>query len=444
MHVITAWSRRLQQRNFAAISVLFIVPFLARVSYFTVMVPYYPQWSPREITRNHWVEIAQHLERGDGIVLDLLLTWIPVPEPKPTATRGPVPLFILASVIRIFGDTYYPMLGLAYAMSALTCVLLYIIALRCTGSSTTALGAWLLYALFLPEMRLTTAFSTCAEPPFMLLLAIYFWLGLRCADEGKWHQAALGGLALGLACLCRPVVLFLPVLYVLWLFAWQRQRGLGLACVFLAVFTAVQIPWVVRNYRVFGVPVVTSTLGGLNLYRYNVMIANNQYTYSIPRKYFYPMLQQIVRESGIPLAELNEVQFDDLLKAKAVEIIRAHPLRYARLCGLRLLWIWYKMDSGRGLYLVQNLLYYFLAIIGAVVMCRTRNLLLGVLMVHLLYFVAVHVGINTQYRFIAPMLPYVVILSMIGLEQLSVAAGEKPRRLIRWALPGTASAQPVE
>jgi hypothetical protein len=189
------------------------------------------------------------------------------------------------------------------------------------------------------------------------------------------------------------------------------MRGLAMAIAFALAFAAMQVPWVVRNYRVFGEPIVTTTLGGLNVYRHNAMIAEGKYHTG----YDHPELAQRVRRmaaaTGRPLESFNEAELNALLYAEGKRIIRTYPWRYLKLSAMRTVWIWYNENSGRGLYAVQNFLIYLLALVGLFYALRSREPLYFLLLAHIAYFVGVHSAINVQYRFICPMMPYMILLA---------------------------------
>jgi hypothetical protein len=82
-----------------------------------------------------------------------------------------------------------------------------------------------------------------------------------------------------------------------------------------------------------------------------------------------------------------------------------------KLTALRTIWIWYNENSGRGLYAVENFLIYLLALGGLFYALRSREPLYFLLLAHIAYFVAFHSLLNVQYRFICPIMPYMILLA---------------------------------
>ena len=95
--------------------------------------------------------------------------------------------------------------------------------------------------------------------------------------RGGLRGALLGGLGFGLAALCRPSLLAGAGLTVLASLAAApgdlRQRLLRSSCLAMTV-GLVLLPWMIRNFVVFGEPIATTTHGG-----YTLALANNPVYY---------------------------------------------------------------------------------------------------------------------------------------------------------------------
>jgi hypothetical protein len=391
---------------------LFALTVLVRIVYFVVLAPSTPIWTADQLQRNGYLAIAKHLVAGEGYSIGKLLTYYSVGHLVPTAARSPVPVLAFAGALWLFGSHwYYPLLLFAWCLSGVVAAAAYWIAVRASGRQW--LGVWtgVVFAGYLSEMFITTTYAIASEPLFAALLALYLVLLIRAGDDGRVRTAALAGVALALATLTRPTVLWLCVVSVAWILYRLRTRGVALAIAFTAIFAALQVPWVVRNYRVFGEPLVTTTLGGFVLYRHNGMIEEGKYTVGYTHAEFEPKVRRLAAASGRPLESFSETELSDLLYAEGRRIIQTYPWRYVKLSALRTIWIWYNENSGRGLYAVQNFLIYLLALLGTFYALRTREPIYLLLLAHIAYFVAVHSAINVQYRFICPLMPYMILLA---------------------------------
>jgi len=136
---------------------------------------------------------------------------------------------------------------------------------------------------------------------FLAILAL--WCLARFDAARSWFNAALAGGTIGLAVLCRPT--FLPWLGLVAVgmlivrggpnFRFQISdfrfdavawRLVNFGSLLIAA-AAVMSPWAVRNYRLFGKPMITTTHGGYTLY-----LANNPdfYNYLRGRKFELPWI----------------------------------------------------------------------------------------------------------------------------------------------------------
>jgi len=144
------------------------------------------------------------------------------------------------------------------------------------GAATLALA---LYPSFLAYVLVTPyyfyIYTAC------LLLLAFAWL--KSGDADGWTVwAFLGGLAAGVGALTKAVLLLAPAQAALvWMFVGERRSLPGLLrklALFLAGMAVVMLPWVARNLRVFGEPVLVCTSGGLVLYSANNPDSNGLYS----------------------------------------------------------------------------------------------------------------------------------------------------------------------
>lgn len=391
---------------------IFALTVIVRVVYFVVLSPSEPNWTYKGIQRNGYLAIAQNVVDGHGFSSKDLLTYYPAGRLVPTAARAPVPVILFAGTLWIFGSGWYwPVLLLAWCLSGVVAVLAYWIAVRATGREWFGVWTGVVFACYLSEMLVTTTYATASEPLFAALLSAYLVLIIRAVDRRSLAIAITAGAVLGIATLTRPTVLWLPAVTVGWFLYQLRGRGVALSLAFAVAFVLPQVPWVVRNYRVFGEPIVTTTLGGFNVYRHNGMIEEGKYHpgYSLPD--FERKVRRLVAQTGRPLESYTEAELSDMMFAEGKRIIKTYPLRYLKLSAMRSVWIWYNENSGRGLYAVENFFIYLLALVGLTYALRSREPVYFLLLAHLAYFVGLHSLINVQYRFISPLMPYMILLA---------------------------------
>ncbi len=97
-----------------------------------------------------------------------------------------------------------------------------------------------------------------ADVPLATLLTLSAYLLYTGHEKGDGRTLALAGVAMGLACLTKRIGLLVYPITVLYLTgrsrtAWTRDKGvLGM----FAISIALQLPWYIRNYALFGDPLV--------------------------------------------------------------------------------------------------------------------------------------------------------------------------------------------
>ncbi len=401
-----------QREGVSTLFILFIAFFARLIFYLVVKMQHPTIWSAHEIHINGWLDIAQNWVSGGGYSEKSLLTYFPTDHLQPTAARGPVPVLVLAVMLLIFkGNYFYPLFLCSWLLSSLSAVMLYGLARKIFKSGKMALGAAFLYCFYLPEMFISTAYAAASESLFTFLLLGYFLAVIRSTETEKISPAFAAGGLLGLACLCRPVVLYLPLLYAAWLVKAGSSRRILKLAAFLAAFFLCLAPWAIRNQRVFHKPILTTTLGGYNLLRHNAVIRDNEFKI-LTSEQFDPIARQAVAKAGYDFNRLNEAQLDAIFKREALEIIRTYPWRYLKLCFKRAGWLWYKINVEGPPYRNQNLMIYFFMFPGIILALIRREFLLSMLAFHFFYFILFHAAMNAQFRFICPMMPCGILMAV--------------------------------
>jgi 4-amino-4-deoxy-L-arabinose transferase-like glycosyltransferase len=158
---------------------------------------------------------------------------------------------------------------------------------------------------------------------FTLLTLIAVLLALRVARNGGLRAALFCGLVLGLDVLTRSPIAPFAALVPIWLVT-RRRVAPALLCAMMLVVTV--SPWLIRNYRLTGEPVLTTEAG------FELGNGNNPMLFD-----YYPMQSVDVSiaanqdalstQDQRQLAELgtNEAAVDHWYRQRAIQYIRAHP-----------------------------------------------------------------------------------------------------------------------
>ncbi|HTL47179.1 MAG TPA: glycosyltransferase family 39 protein [Verrucomicrobiae bacterium] len=391
---------------------LFLAAFAARLLFYPAFRQMNPAWSFQNLDVNHWLVIARNVAAGRGFTDSALMTYFQTPSLHATAARSPVPVLLLAGLLKIFPDRLPTFLIYSWTLSGLNAAALYYLALRRLKSRRLALVTGLIYCFYFPEMDRSIAYAAASEGVFILLFIAYFRFCNRCFDRPSKAYAAAAGLVFALAFLSRPVILFMPALFAGAMIKHHRARALAPLACFAAAAALCAAPWTMRNQKVFGRPVLTTTLGGYNLLRHNWMIETGKYKLCTDDD-FEPVAHRAAAETGRPLESMNEAELDALFKEKAKQIIRRYPLRYLEASMIRLFWLWYKIGADRPLYVIQNAVIYAFLLPG-LVMTLLRRSRLGFISVHFLYFIVMHAAINAQFRFIEPLMGFGIMIAVFA------------------------------
>lgn len=301
------------------------------------------------VDRDAYLAIAENLQAGHGFCSV---------AGQPTAFRPPLYPVVLAVCLALGGTP--AIAGLQIVLGTVTVGLTWRLARNAGFSRQAALVAGCLTAvdpllLDYTAQAMTETLFTCLSTALLCSLTAPSGVSL--------NQPIRSGFLFGLAALCRPGI---------WVFGmtlaaaavgrgmihWCRgtqtrlernstNRLRRLSAVGLLVLTVLVTvsPWVIRNWLVFGRPILMTTHGG-----YTLALGNNRYFYEdvvsgSETVWSLTGLQRWQRESERQLAEAGlvtagETARDAGLSRQAVEWMRENPRKFARACWLRLGRFW--------------------------------------------------------------------------------------------------------
>lgn len=268
---------------------------------------------------------AQLILRGGSYVSPFTL--------QPTAMWPPGYPAVLALGYRLFGAAPATAVALNAVFGAVTCWLVWRLGLRLVGAKGALVATALLAAfpshVFFAALTLSETFFTCLVSG-LLLAAVA--LGERPAPYalGGW---LLWGAAAGATGLVRSEAVLLtavPALALASRGAWRSSARVLGAIVFGALLALA--PWMVRNARLFGVIVPTSTSFGRTLWIGHNPIARGGMTVAIQGA----MQALLVRQGPFPWSPAGELAMDRALRDDALAFAVANPLRELALVPARI------------------------------------------------------------------------------------------------------------
>ncbi len=267
-------------------------------------------------------QIALNLISGHGFSMKPTAPYIP------DNFRTPGYPILIASIYGLFGHQPAIILYLQAFLGAFTCLIVYYI-----GRTIASPKVGLIAAIFLviSPHSITYTAVLWSDTTYTLVLTVSLWLTTIMFNNFKLKWVVLSSLFLGLATLFHPRSLYLPALIVLLIVLSQMKMEkwrsvLAHTGIYVSFFALSLLPWIVRNYMVFGVPNVTS-VAGKNMLYYGAALTEASRTgedqWSIMERYE----AEIYQMSEIPL---NEAEFAKLAFQYGWRKAIDHPLSYLR------------------------------------------------------------------------------------------------------------------
>jgi 4-amino-4-deoxy-L-arabinose transferase-like glycosyltransferase len=395
--------------------------------------------------------MARQLIAGHGLTLDAQ------PPFAPTLFREPgYPLFV-AALYRLDGMQVDPIVAAQAVLLGLTAGFTALVGMRLFGTVPGLIGG----ALFgLNSEADHYAHWLLTEVPFTFLLLASLALALRAQADGRRRRDFLAcGIGLGLAALVRVIAsaLVLPIGVVLALTATRDQRlpKLGL---FILGFAVVVAPWVGRNVVTFGDPTISGRLG-VNLIRRSpraaeplsaypewiiasVWMATNPISnlvYPISRFQWGPSYEDnLIWDFHVNDMVRYNQRYEPVCQPQpdpdacyadiGLAFVRAYPVGYAVQSIFALVTLLFAPLPGPQALEHNGLVWLGLA--AAIVLALRRRLGAphALILTALGTYVGASILVDTQQRYLVPMLPILAILAAVPVTDLL-------RRLLVWLRP---------
>jgi 4-amino-4-deoxy-L-arabinose transferase-like glycosyltransferase len=278
---------------------------------------------------DNYVPLARSVAEGNGFIQ----------QGRPSAYRPPLYPLMLAPLASNTGELLFAAIALLHIVLGAGTVWLSAKAALGWGLSASRANLAALIVACDPVL-LWQSRSVMTETPTAFLLALAFAALCRPA----WQGPLLGGIAFGLASLCRPSVL--PGTLLAIAAAAIARPGPAAARLARATILAVSAllvlsPWMIRNLVVLGEPIWTTTHGG-----YTLALANNPVYYrdvlnGPPGRVWtgheqWLWADSITRET----ASMSEPDADRYLRNQAIGLARQRPGDFAHATIARLGHFW--------------------------------------------------------------------------------------------------------
>ncbi len=374
-------------------------------------------------------DIAESLRKGEGYSF-IAPSYFPFSSSsnKVSAAREPVPVVLFAGIGLLAGGSYVALGAFHIGIRIITLFGIVALARRLEDNRLAMISA-LFWVVYLPAIREVPAKEVDLNAAACAVWSLAFFA--RAWSDGGTGWWAASGLMLGLAVLSRSAFMAVALgLAGLAVIAWKKPalnnqraavnaRAVGL---FLLVFSAVQLPWIARNYRAFGRPVIGTTLFGYNLYRQNHFLEEGKFVPFVAGPETERALLAFVSKHPELTGRENEAEFDRLLQKESARIILSHPGEYVLLSFYRALPLWFnwKVPEAYGqaasisdyfLMLEHGLFLTFAFLVGA----RALASRAWPIVVAVGTFTLIHMAVAARMLYAIDVIPLLLPLSMKGI-----------------------------
>ena len=317
------------------------------------------------------------------------------------------PVFI-AICLSLFGDDRVPIIVVQAVLDSFTMVVVYFAMKEIFDIETALLSAGIL-SLYPFSVYLTM--SIASEPFFTFLLSGFVLSSVYAVRSTKVRYYCVSGVLLGLATLMRATTQFVPLMFpVMLILLGKRVRGsIFYYAALCLTFVLVILPWSVRNYVVLDDFIPVGTTGGLVLLQGST------------EKFLIIDGKNEMYQTYIPPAGSKHSQIDKYFARAGLERNMAHfrtdPPDFVWFMAKKLARLWYATESGKNhnLILLSQLPLYVFAVIGVIFAWVKGKTLTWIPLCIVAYFVALHWLSLPLFRYIIPIMPYVIGLAAFGI-----------------------------
>jgi len=362
-----------------------------------------------------------------GLSLAQGFGYVVLPHGPPTMKRVPLYPLLLAGVFKVLGTDIRIIQWLQAGFDGLTVLALSFIT-RKLFSRQGALVAGVLFAFYPLSILYSSRFYT--ESVYTLLLCLFVYALLKVIEGRGRTSAVIGGLLLGCLALTRSVTLLLllflfPVVIFSRRLPTARSQRLEATAIMLLMMGLVLVPWVARNYQLTGQVMVGGTTLGAPLYhgyyvsqrwRWGEDLAN------LHRRAFDERQALIAQQ----VPKIPSVQGEYEANRLALETVERqmwqHPAATLWMFWRNLLLVWFLTRSPMAMLLIGVIHFSLLLLAIAAVWRAWRKkdeklaLMVPVLSV-IACFVVVHALVFPFARYLAPVMPLVMVFASASLAE---------------------------
>lgn len=242
--------------------------------------------------------------------------------------RPPIYPMLLYAATRLSGCSAVVLVFLHSTITSIVAYFGYLLVKASTGRHRRTVLC--MGSLFLLPMNFLKSGSIDEAPLMMVFMLAALWLLGRWRDnQNSIVPFVLSGIMLGLSTMTRYTTLFVVVgLFVYIIVRPACKKGYKHALTFVLAYALVLVPWICRNYSIYGRPVLS--VGSARLL---LATQSEDFIRSFPYEHMDTIERRFLRrfhESHSYLSELSGPELDREFKRYAVSEMRRDPVKFFR------------------------------------------------------------------------------------------------------------------
>jgi len=375
-----------------------------------------------------WTNVIRNVENGKGFK-SCDESYIPncAITNQVSAMREPLPILVYAALSKLTGNEFYTLQFTQLIFSLLILWGMFLLGNE-LGNRLVGITAAIIWTFYLPLVRVEIHVNGDLLAGVFITFGLFLFL--KCLKYGHFKDWAGFGLVFGLAVLSRSasLIIFLFLIGgcgILWLIK-NKQVTVRFKDLIIAVFllSLTVSPWVIRNMVVFGDPIIGTTLIGYNLFRHNAIVVGENPPHYVGPEEATRELRLLVDRHPELNTPINEAQIDRIYRQEAIKMIKAYPNEYIELVIYRFIPLWFNIGVLEQYNESMTLLDYLIVVQQAVILVAFLfSLFKGGSWLRYIafgfgFFIFSYMLIDGQLRYLIPIMPSVILISVMSLHNL--------------------------